>query len=667
MPRKYYITTAIDYVNSAPHIGTAYEKISADVFARFHRLLGDDVRFQMGNDEHSLNVLRSARARGVDPLTYCDEMEQVFRDVWKGLEIEFDRFIRTTEPDHVAGLTKLFAAIEDDIYKGHYEGYYCESCEAFLQEKDLEDGKCPTHGTEPKWITEENYFFRLSSYSDRLLAHIEAHPEFILPETRRNEIVQLIKGGLDDISITRAGTDWGVPLPMDRSQVIYVWADALSNYATGAGYGYDEERFAKWWPADVHVIGKDITRFHCVIWPAMLMSAGVELPKTVYGHGFVYFKGQRLSKSRGVVVNPLEAAEVFGPCALRYYLMREGTYGRDVDFTWEQFRSRYDSELANDLGNLVSRAAAMVGKFLDGVIERPSGSGEAARDDGGLRALASDVRDRVVNAMDDFAPQSALAATWELIRRTNGYIEEQKPWVIVKDEPGRVGSVLYTVVEAIRQAAVLAWPVIPGKSEEILRSLGLELSPGTPPLEELLTWGAGWPERIEISKGDAVFPKYTEEDLQAKFDAAGGSAASAGDGGRKPQSATGKPGGSAADETSAPAETKGESSMISFESFKQLELKLAKIVSASKVEGADKLLQMKVDLGGGDERQMVAGIATGYTPDDLVGQTVVVVANLEPAKIRGIESQAMLLAAVDAGTISLLKPDKELPAGTKVS
>ncbi|MFH1689162.1 MAG: methionine--tRNA ligase [Candidatus Eisenbacteria bacterium] len=641
MPGKYYITTAIDYVNSPPHIGTAYEKISADVFARFRRLLGDDVYFQMGSDEHSLNVLRSARAKGIDPLAYCDEMEAVFRRVWEKLEIEFDRFIRTTERDHIVGLTRLFEAIKDDIYQGHYEGYYCESCEAFFQEKDLEGGCCPTHGTKPAWIKEENYFFRLSSYADRLLEHIETHPEFIKPESRRNEIIQLIRGGLEDISVTRAGTDWGVPLPMDRSQVIYVWVDALTNYATGAGYGYDDERFEKWWPADVHLIGKDITRFHCVIWPAMLMSAGVPLPKTIYGHGFVYFKGQKLSKSRGIVVDPLEAADMFGPSALRYFLMREGTYGRDVNFTWEQFRSRYDSELANDLGNLVSRATAMVGKFLGGLVERAAVDAAVAGD---LPELAKATRAAVVDAMDGFAPQSALASIWELVRRANAYIEEEKPWVLAKENPGRVGSVLFTALEAIRQVAVLAWPVIPSKSEEILGALGLTLSPGDEALDDLLSWGAGWPERIAIHKPAAVFPKYSDEDLSQTF------------------------GISSADGESTDATNGGsDKKMLSFDRFKELDLRLARITDAAKVEGATKLIRMTVDLGDGDRRQMVAGIAEGYSAEELKGKIIVVVANLEPAKIRGIESQAMLLAAVGDGGISLVGPDKELLPGTRVS
>jgi methionyl-tRNA synthetase len=645
MSRKYYITTAIDYVNSPPHIGTAYEKVSADVFARFHRLLGDDVYFQMGNDEHSLNVERAARVKGMDPVTYCDQMEEIFRDIWGRLEISFDRFVRTTSREHERRLSLLFEAIGDDIYQGHYEGYYCESCEAFLQEKDLVDGCCATHGTQPAWITEENYFFRLSKYAQPLLKYIEEHPEFIQPETRRNEIIQLIKGGLDDISVTRAGSEWGVPLPGDKSHVIYVWVDALTNYVTGVGYGEDEELFAKWWPADVHIIGKDITRFHCVIWPAMLMSAGIELPRTVFGHGFVYFKGQKLSKSRSVTIDPLEAADMFGPCALRYFLMREGTYGKDIDFTWEQFRSRYDSELANDFGNLLSRSAAMVQKFLGGKIENlaattPDGNG------GALVELSRSVASDVAAAMTGYAPQVALSRMWELVRRGNSYIEEEKPWALAKEGSSRLPQVLFDVLEIVRQVAVMAWPVMPGKCEEILNQLGLPSVTGDGEFSELLVWGAGWPREIEVTKGEPVFPKYTDEDLAKRFDV---------------QVGAGSEGGPAADRK------KDEKHMATFSDFEKLEFKLAKVLEAERVEETEKLIKMKVDLGGGDVRQMVAGIALGYAPEELVGKTIVVVANLEPATIRGIESRVMLLAATGDDAIAVVVPDKDMPVGTKVS
>lgn len=641
MRDKYYITTAIDYVNSSPHIGTAYEKVSADVFARFHRMIGDDVYFQMGNDEHSLNVVRAAKAKGMDPKAYCDEMEGVFREIWTKLEISFDYFIRTTDEPHEAGVRKLFEAMADDLYKGHYEGYYCDSCEAFYREKDLEDGHCPTHGVEPSWIAEENYFFRLSKYADRLLEHIEANPGFIEPSSRRNEIVQLIRGGLEDISVTRAGRDWGVPYPMDESEVIYIWFDALINYVTGVGYGRDQARFRKWWPADVHIIGKDVTRFHCVIWPAMLMSAGVALPKKIYGHGFVYFKGQRLSKSRGVVVDPLEAADLFGPCALRYFLMREGTYGRDMDFTWERFRSRYDSELANDLGNLVSRATAMIAKFTGGKIPPPSGG----RD--GLDELARTVREGVVADMRSYAPHAALGRIWELVRRANTYIEEEKPWVLAKEDRGRLERVLGNTLESIRQIAVLVWPVMPGKSGEILSTIGIDWRPGAAPLDEVLAWGAGWPETAAVKKGATVFPKYTDDELKARFDVHAEA-------------------GAATTETPA-ADTESESEMLSFDEFNKLDLRLARVLEAKRVEGTDKLMSLTVDLGGGDERPMVAGIAERYDPDALVGKTIVVVANLEAAKIRGVESRAMLLAATGGDEIAVVVPDKELAPGTKVS
>ncbi len=666
MAGKYYITTAIDYVNSAPHIGTAYEKISADVFARYHRLLGDDVYFQMGNDEHSLNVERAAREKGMDPHAYCDEMEGVFRDIWEKLEVSFDRFVRTTSDEHERRLSLLFEALSDDVYKGHYEGYYCESCEAFLQEKDLEDGKCPTHGTEPVWIREENYFFRLSKYEAPLLKHIEEHPEFIQPDSRRNEIIQLIKGGLEDISVTRAGSEWGVPLPKDPSHVIYVWVDALTNYITGVGYGEDEEMFNRWWPADVHLIGKDITRFHCVIWPAMLMSAGVALPKTIYGHGFVYFKGQKLSKSRGVIVNPLEASDIFGPCALRYFLMREGTYGKDLDFTWEQFRSRYDSELANDLGNLVSRATAMVEKFLGGqVAELAAGTagGGAGQE---LIDLAKSVAADAAKAGTDYAPQIALGRIWELVRRANAYIEEEKPWVLAKSDTDRLAQVLFDVLEVVRQVAIMTWPFMPEKSELILSRIGHTLTPGAVAYDELLTWGHGWKAGTTVTKGDPVFPKYSDDDLKARFDVLSGAGAPQDDGAAKDAGSAKKTAGGDA-KASGDTPRKDGKPMISFDQFQSLEFKLASVLEAEKVEGADKLLKLRVDLGDGDVRQMVAGIAKSYAPDELVGKTILVLANLEPATIRGVESQAMLLAASTSDGLTVLVPDREFPAGTKVS
>lgn len=509
-PKKtnsFYLTTAIDYVNSEPHIGTAYEKIAADAISRFKRLQGYDTYFLMGNDEHSLNVYKEARANNLDPLKYCDAMEEKFRETWAKLDISYDDFIRTTEDRHVAAVEEIFRRINDngDIYKGVYEGWYCVSCEAFVQERDLVDGKCPNHQKEPEWLTEDSYFFALSKYRDRLLEHIRENPSFIVPEIRRNEIVNVLESGLEDISVSRTAYRWGVPLPIDSSAIVYVWFDALINYISGAGFPADESKFSKLWPADLHVIGKDITRFHCIIWPAMLMSAGVELPKSVLGHGFVSFKGEKMSKSLGNIVRPLDIVDKFGADPLRYYLLKEVPLDKDGDFTWELFVERYNADLANDLGNLVSRSLAMVGRYLGGTApDLPAG-----RLDAGLGGLFEKVLSDYTAKMEAYDIHLATQEIWKLIRQANRYIEEKAPWLLAKDEARRdeLEEVLASLLEVIRATAVLLVPIVPSKAMAIWENLRMPGSPADLRLDDL-RWGNAPKRTAEpIKAPPPLFPR----------------------------------------------------------------------------------------------------------------------------------------------------------------
>ncbi len=499
---KFFITTAIDYVNSRPHLGTAYEKITADVIARTRRLAGVPTHFLMGNDEHSLNVFRRAKELGLDPKAYCDRMEQEFREVWARLDVSFDDFIRTTEDRHRVGVTALVARIQaaGDIYEGHYEGWYCNSCEAFKQEKDLVDGNCPTHKTKPEWIRERNHFFRLSKYQQALLDHYARHPEALEPDVRRNEILNVIQGGLEDISISRAGQAWGIPLPFDPQSVVYVWFDALINYISALGFGADESMFERWWPASLHVIGKDITRFHCVIWPAMLMSAGLPLPERVFGHGFVYFKGEKMSKSLGTIVDPLDAASKFGPDPLRLYLVREFAYGQDGDFSWERFEERYNSDLANNLGNLVSRVATMADKYCGGRLPQP------AAGPGRLAAVAAESAGSYRAAMESFALQDCAGAAFAIVDAANAFIAETEPWKLAKDPANapRVSQILYEVAEAVRIAAILLLPIMPSSGAEILRRVGAPKPASDHRLDDA-AWGAGGD--LTAIKADALWPR----------------------------------------------------------------------------------------------------------------------------------------------------------------
>ncbi|OGQ46936.1 MAG: hypothetical protein A3H42_03255 [Deltaproteobacteria bacterium RIFCSPLOWO2_02_FULL_46_8] len=628
MKKKFYITTAIDYVNSLPHIGTAYEKIGADVLARFKRMQGYDVHFQMGNDEHSINVEKAAKKAGLDPKVYCDKMRTQFEVIWKKLDISYDDFIQTSEERHQKGVQKLFQTVFDngDIYKKFFEGWYCESCEAYFTEKDLVDGLCPNHKSKPKWLKEENYFFSLSKYQDKLLKHIKKNPEFILPAARRNEILRLIEGGLQDISVSRASFMWGIPVPFDTTHVVYVWFDALINYITAIGYGEEDQKskiknqkFKKWWPADVHVIGKDITRFHCVIWPAMLMAAKLPLPKTAFGHGFVYLKGEKMSKTLGNVVTPMDVIDAYGADALRYYLLRTSSFGQDSDFTWEDFIRRYNGDLANGLGNLVSRTAGMIEQYLEGKVPpAKSKTNPLAKK---MKAVAQKVKTSLEIRSGDIAFHEALAGIWEGISEADKYINENKPWEMAKGPwtmghgpKTKIQNILTNVAEAIRDMAVLLQPFMPATAKKILEQFG-----------------------PEIKKGSNLFPRIEEKKMEPKKDQGQG--------------------------TMDHGLTTKE--LLDISEFAKVDLRVAQVIHAEKVEGADKLLKLQIDLGT-EKRQIVAGIALHYSPEDLIGKKVVVVTNLKPAKIRGVESNGMLLAASDANTVSILTPFKDVAVGSRV-
>ena len=505
--QKYYLTTAIDYVNARPHLGTAYEKIGADCLARYKRLAGFDTYFLMGTDEHSTNVEREAKNLGKDPQAYTDEMAVVFERTWQSLHLSYDQFIRTTDPVHKRATAALFQKIHANgfIYEGKYSGLYCEGCEEFKSEKDLVDGKCPRHLTVPKFIEEKNYFFALSKFSDRLKAHILANPDFVRPEIRRNEILKVIESGLEDVSVSRSGKTWGVPLPIAPDQVVYVWFDALINYISALGYGSessrDAEKFARYWPADVHIIGKDITRFHCLIWPAMLMAGDVELPESVFGHGFVYNRGEKMSKTIGNIVDPIDLAGFFGADALRYLLLREIAFDRDGDFTVELFVARYNAELANELGNLFSRTLAMTHKFFGG--EVPAWNDGSARDS--ARPLENVVED-YKSHMDRMEFDQGLAAVWRAVQSSNRFIEERKPWALAKaGDTGTLAATMRALLEVLRTASILLQPFMPEKAQEMRGLLALERDFKRLGLDEASRAGdAGW---NTIGEAVVLFPR----------------------------------------------------------------------------------------------------------------------------------------------------------------
>jgi len=642
MSEKFYITTAIAYTSRKPHIGNTYEIVLTDALARFKRMIGNDVFFLTGTDEHGQKIQQLAEEAGIDPKEYVDNVAGEVRAIWDLMNTSYDKFIRTTDDYHEDAVQKIFQKLYDqgDIYKGEYEGWYCVPCESFFTDTQIAEGNvCPDCGRPVEKAKEEAYFFKMSKYQDRLMKYIEENPDFIQPESRKKEMVNnFLKPGLQDLCVSRTSFTWGVPVKTDPKHVIYVWIDALSNYITALGYSPDNkgELYNKYWPADAHIIGKDILRFHTIYWPIMLMALGEPLPKQIFGHPWLLNGADKMSKSKGNVMYADDLVRHFGVDAIRYYVLHEMPFAADGTITYETIISRYNSELANTLGNLVNRTIAMTNKYFDGVISNPKAVGEF---DDELISTCKESKAKYFDLMNKFRIADAMDEIWAIVRRSNKYIDETMPWALAKDEAqkNRLATVLYNLLESIRYIAVMLQPMMPQTAELIFASLNTNLN----------TWDSiadfgGLAIGEKVGEAKPMFARIDEEKKLAEIEA----------------------------EIEANTEKEPEiepiKPEIEFADFEKLDLRVAKVLAAEKVEKADKLLKLTVKLGK-EERTVVSGIAKYYKPEDLVGKNVVMVANLKPAKLRGIMSNGMILAVADDDKLNVIEVDEEYATGTQVS